>query len=192
MRIGWPVGVAVGLHALLLWLLSTSTGHDCFMHSFDAPAHRVSSCGVEVVEWTRPRTICTGVEVVDVTSVGVTVIHVHEALDRIWWCHLGGRRPSWEMLCIVALVPSTSTSAISAASATTSSLIVIVVVVALLVWCCVHWWRISGWLCHDGVTHLLQVGELSLQLVDCVRLVADSFLGGCVGAAEGRDGVFEH
>ncbi len=70
------------------------------MHSLDAPAHGVGSRGKEVVEWPGFGTIRTGVEVIDVTTVGVTVIHVCEAFDGI-------RRDSaktFENICLGAVI----------------------------------------------------------------------------------------
>ncbi len=117
------------------------------MHSFDAPAHGVIARGVEVMEWSGFCTTCTGVGIVDVTSVGVAVIHIRESFNGIWGCHLGGRRSGREKLRVVALI---STSAAAA-----SPIVGGVVVVA---WCIGRWRWVHWWACHDCVTHLLEVG----------------------------------
>ena len=146
LRVGWPASVIVDIPVLLWWLLATTVRYDCFVHSLDAPAHGVGSRGKEVVEWPGFGTIRTGVEVIDVTTVGVTVIHVCEAFDGIRRCYLSGRWSCREMLIVVA---STSSAATASAS------VVRVVVVA---WCVVlHGW-VHRWACHDCVAHLLEVG----------------------------------
>ena len=114
------------------------------MHSANAPTHSVVSCGVEVVEWTRSGAVCTGVEVVNITAVCVTIVHVGKPLDGIWGCDLCRRWASGEVLLVI--VASTSSSS------TSSTSIVGEVVVA---WSVGGLRRIHRWACHDGVTHLL-------------------------------------
>ncbi len=188
--VGGPACVSVGIPELLWLLVSTHARHDCFMRTSDATPHGVVACRLVVVKRPRARAGCTVVRIVDVGAVRVAVVHVRKSFDRMWGCHLCCGRASREVLVVVPLLPSSST--ITSTSATPTSLMtIVIVVIVLLGWWWVHWWGPRWWLCHDGVTHLLEIGELPLQVVDCVCLSADTFFGGGVCIAEGRDCGFE-
>ena len=67
--------------AIVSGVTSTCTGHDCFVQPADATAQGVVTCGMVDVELTWFRAGGTGMEVVDVASMRVAIIHVLEPFE---------------------------------------------------------------------------------------------------------------
>ena len=82
-RVGWPACVSVILRGWLKVLLSTSTGHDCFVYAADATSRGVALRGLEVVEGTRTNATCAGVHVLDIVAVRVAIVHIAKSFDWV-------------------------------------------------------------------------------------------------------------